>query len=114
MSSTHARAASDQTPFSTRVAVVFEIDEELIKRSSLYYDYEQLFSYPLRTTVISASRRNTQRRRSSNSEPFLEVPVWAGGELAQPCRPIPQFSVNQSSIRCLTSSRSGYSANHAS
>ena len=37
-------ASIGQEAVSTGVAVVFEIDEEMITRSSLYYDYEQLFN----------------------------------------------------------------------
>ena len=43
-SSTHARASSDQTPFSTRGITVFEIDDNLIARGILYYNYDELFN----------------------------------------------------------------------
>ena len=41
-SSTHARAASDQTPFSAPVVTVFEIDNGLIARCDIYLEYDQI------------------------------------------------------------------------
>ncbi len=43
-SSTHARAASDQTPFSTTGITVFEMDDDLIARGLIYYDHDDLFN----------------------------------------------------------------------
>lgn len=41
-SSTPARAASDQTPFSAPVVTVFELDDGLIARCDIYLEYDQI------------------------------------------------------------------------